>query len=233
MPELTILISPDHTLLVKTGDTLSQGDILAKIESSKSAKLDIAGLLKINPDSLLNHLIVNSGENIKEGQLIAQKKGFFSSTTIKSPISGSIKLSKDKGFVIIKPIDSDETLLSPCSGEVDKISSSSVIIKSDTTVISGISGSGNIGGELIKLKEDTDFFHIDDRLKYKIVLAHNLTLAIVAKMKALGVLGVIVNTDLKSATMPFVVLNSISQMEGFVGQKVQLFNKGKNSYILI
>lgn len=233
MPELTILISPDHTLLVKTGDMFSQGDILAKTESSKGAKLNVAGLLKISPDSLPNHLVVNSSEKIKKDQLIAQKKGFFSSTTIKSPISGYIKLSKDKGFVIIKPTQKDETLLSPCSGEVVKISSSSVIIKSDTKVISGVSGSGNITGELVKLKEDTDFFHIDDRLKAKIVLAHNLSSAIIAKMKALGVLGVIVDTQIGGVSMPFIEISSISQMEEFAGQKVQLFNKGKNNYILI
>ena len=233
MPQLTILISPEQNLKVASGDKLEAGDIIAEAEGIKSAKLNISELLHVKPDRLANHLLVKEGEAVEIGQLIAQKKGVFSSTTIKSPISGTISFSNELGSILIQPQDASSITICPCKAIVDEVSSSSVIINSDKLVIAGSSGVGNTQGELRELGPDVDFFDVDDRFRGKIVITATLKPAVLAKMKALGVQGVIVERDINSSVLPFVVVNKISDLTDYTGQQAKLYNEGNNNYILI
>jgi len=224
---------PEHILKVKLGDKLEAGDIIAEAQISKSAKLNISELLHIKPDKLANHLLVKEGNAVRAGQLIAQKKGVFSSTTIKSPVSGAISLSSELGSILIQPQDKLSSTICPCTAIVEEADSSSVIINSDKLVIAGSLGAGSALGELRELGPDVDFYDVDDKFRGKIVVTTNLKSAVLAKMKALGVQGVIVDTSINSSALPFVVVNKISDLTDYIGQQAKLYNEGNNNYILI
>jgi len=233
MPRLIICPPSEHKLLVKPGDKLKSGDIIAQADDAKSAQLDVSKLLDINPAKLASHLLVSVNDDIEKDQLIAQKKGMFSSTTIKSPISGTIKLTDQPGSVLIKPKDATSTTVCPGNGSVEEVSPQGVILNLDNSVVVGDGGKGNTKGELIELKDNSGFYDIDDSLRGKVVASSSLTPAVLAKMKALKVAGIITDNPIESSALPYVVCSKLSEIREYTGKNVSLFNEGDNNYIVI
>ena len=96
---ITLPISPSAKILVGVGERISSKTILAKFSQAHEAEtIHLAKLLSVGNSKISQYLKKKIGEKITAGEVIAQKKGFFSSTVVKSPISGKlVDLDLSKG----------------------------------------------------------------------------------------------------------------------------------------
>src|SRR3989338_8486968 len=85
-------ISSSSKILVNIGDNIGPDTTLAETEIAASEKtIQLAYLLHVNASHIAKYLKKNLGDSIKSGEILAEKKGLFSSSKINSPHDGKIK----------------------------------------------------------------------------------------------------------------------------------------------
>lgn len=180
---------------------VSADDIVASANIPGNVKMiNIANKLNIEPSYLKQCMIVEIGDDVIEGQLIAQSKGLFGlfKSEVKSPTSGEItQISEITGQIVIseppEPIEVDAYI----PGKVNDIyKEEGVQIKSSGTYIQGIIGiGGEKKGKLKVLSSPSDSIKAEDiSPDYKnciIVVGSFLEYDIYKKAKEVGVAGII------------------------------------------
>ena len=163
--------------------------------------INIVNKLNIDPNQVLDCMIVDVNENVKKDQIIAQNKGLFGmfKTEVKSPIDGKIiNISKVTGQVVIseKPLPIEVDAYIP--GKINKVyEQEGVIVSSEGTFIQGIIGIGGEKKGVIKLLvdkpgQDLDLSLIDSSLKDSIIVCGSyINYEIYKKAKDFGVKGII------------------------------------------
>ena len=163
--------------------------------------INIVNKLNIDPNQVLDCMIVDVNENVKKDQIIAQNKGLFGmfKTEVKSPIDGKIiNISKVTGQVVIseKPLPIEVDAYIP--GKINKVyEQEGVIVSSEGTFIQGIIGIGGEKKGIIKLlvdkpDQDLDLSLIDSSLKDSIIVCGSyINYEIYKKAKDFGVKGII------------------------------------------
>jgi hypothetical protein len=163
--------------------------------------INIVNKLNIDPNQVLDCMIVDVNENVKKDQIIAQNKGLFGmfKTEVKSPIDGKIiNISKVTGQVVIseKPLPIEVDAYIP--GKINKVyEQEGVIVSSEGTFIQGIIGIGGEKKGIIKLLvdkpgQDLDLSLIDSSLKDSIIVCGSyINYEIYKKAKDFGVKGII------------------------------------------
>jgi len=163
--------------------------------------INMVNKLNIDPNQVLDCMIVDINENVKKDQIIAQNKGLFGmfKTEVKSPIDGKIiNISKVTGQVVIseKPLPIEVDAYIP--GKINKVyEEEGVIISSEGTFIQGIIGIGGEKKGIIKLLvdkpgQDLDLSLIDSSLKDSIIVCGSyINYEIYKKAKNFGVKGII------------------------------------------
>ena len=163
--------------------------------------INIVNKLNIDPNQVLDCMIVDVNENVKKDQIIAQNKGLFGmfKTEVKSPIDGKIiNISKVTGQVVIseKPLPIEVDAYIP--GKINKVyEEEGVIVSSEGTFIQGIIGIGGEKKGIIKLLvdkpgQDLDLSLIDSSLKDSIIVCGSyINYEIYKKAKDFGVKGII------------------------------------------
>jgi hypothetical protein len=138
-------------VLVKEGDVLKAEDIVARTELPGNVQpINVAGLLSAPPEDVPLLMIKKVGESVKEGEVIAQSKGFFGlfKSTVKAPVDGVIEsISKITGQVILREPPIPVEVNAYVDGTVVKIiPKEGVVIETVASFVQGIFG---IGGERI------------------------------------------------------------------------------------
>ena len=163
--------------------------------------INMVNKLNIDPNQVLDCMIVDVNENVKKDQIIAQNKGLFGmfKTEVKSPIDGKIiNISKVTGQVVIseKPLPIEVDAYIP--GKINKVyEKEGVIVSSEGTFIQGIIGIGGEKKGIIKLLvdkpgQDLDLSLIDSSLKDSIIVCGSyINYEIYKKAKDFGVKGII------------------------------------------
>ena len=163
--------------------------------------INMVNKLNIDPNQVLDCMIVDINENVKKDQIIAQNKGLFGmfKTEVKSPIDGKIiNISKVTGQVVIseKPLPIEVDAYIP--GKINKVyEEEGVIVSSEGTFIQGIIGIGGEKKGIIKLLvdkpgQDLDLSLIDSNLKDSIIVCGSyIDYEIYKKAKDCGVKGII------------------------------------------
>lgn len=191
MSLLTVQLPSKGRVLVTSGQPVSVGDLLAKGESFRSTSLNIARLLKVKPQKVKKLLLKKIGDEVKEGEIIAQKSSLFSKSKLKSPQSGILEsLDEGTGLITIKSSFEDFSIKAPVSGKVAKVKDGEeVVIEFEGVDIEAQKGVGSKKeGKIVVFKSpQASLFDLSLDLAGKIVAAKTWSSGSLSKAKVLGI----------------------------------------------
>jgi len=146
----------------QVGDSLSPNDIVAKTDLPGNVQmLKVANLLNVGPADIPEMMLVNEGDSITKGQMIAETAGLFGffKSDVKAPVNGTIESISDvTGQVVIReapiPVEVDAYM----TGTVKEIiPEEGVTVESDAAFIQGIFGiGGESRGDMVVLATDRE-----------------------------------------------------------------------------
>ena len=186
----------------KVGEMVKSQDIVASTEIPGNVQMvNVSKKLNIEPDNVLDCMLVELDESIIKDQVIAENKGVFGlfKQQLKSPINGTLaNVSEITGQAIIAeppiPVEVDAYI----SGKIiDVIDAEGVIIETEGVMIQGILGIGgeNRGELKVLTKSPKDELTLDMILpdhKGKIIVGGSfMDHEVFEKAKQVGVSGII------------------------------------------
>jgi len=184
-------------LLVKENQSVDFQTPFFELKTKKNINIPVAKKLSIKPDKIFRYLKKLVGENIEKGEVIAERKTFFSSQKIVSSNSGVIKeINHDLGEITLEINEKDEQIRS-CyfKGKIKKIEKNKIEIDIEKKIeVEGKNIEKDLGGEVFYLKETEQI--TADKINKKIVVSETLKSFNQIKIEALGALGFITLTKL-------------------------------------
>ncbi len=179
---------PDNTeCLVKEGDKIDFQTALFEKKYAKEETLNIAQILNINPQNIFRHLKKLVGEKVEKDEVIAIKKGLFTTKKLKSPYEGVIKeINHYQGILLIEVTsENKKQIFSPFKGTVEKVKANQLAIKLNKAVEFEIKKTQtDFGGKVFYLQENQDF--TSDEVENKIIIAEKIAQLTQVKLEALG-----------------------------------------------
>jgi len=195
MTSLPISLPDGFIPSVKTGDKIIVGQVIALKTSRGEERINILKELSISKSQIKKVLRKIPGEEVKEGDIIAQKKSFLGqSITLRSRVSGTvIRYERDSGNLIIKTGASStpENLISPVDGIVGLCDNIQIVIDTDKNVLIGEKSVGEKGQGTILVLESDDPYHLNAHAIEKIVVGEIFTREMLLKGIGIGVTGLI------------------------------------------
>ena len=157
--------------------------------------INVTNQLNIDPDQISSCMLVNVGDDIKKGQVIAKSKGLFGlfQSESKSPSDGKVgNISDVTGQVIISeppfPIEIDAYISGKVSNVFDK---EGVEITAKGTFIQGIIGVGGEKKGKLKFINTKDLDFDEDFKDSIIVLESYLSYSLYTKAHKVGIKGIV------------------------------------------
>jgi len=134
-------------VLVEAGATVKAEDVVAKAELPGNVQLlNVANLLSIPPNEIVEHMLKPVGESVWEDEVIATTKGLFGlfKSQARSPIDGTIEtVSNVTGQVILREPPVPVEVKAYTDGKVtETVPNEGVIVETYGTYIQGIFGVG-------------------------------------------------------------------------------------------
>lgn len=176
MTSLPIKLPTGSTLLIKKGDSVTKGQVLATVSSQDSTEsssssashvqevvLSLSDHFGEQPGKVGKYLLKSPGERISIGEVIAVKKGGFTLKTVRlvSQIKGTVmRFERGAGTLIIR-LDQGKTnsnevekseakkIVSPLDGTVASCNNKTIILESESDALVGTKGCGQeVEGEI-------------------------------------------------------------------------------------
>jgi hypothetical protein len=127
---LEIPIDPEKKLAIKVGDQVGFSTPLYKNKEKGEERIEVAEILSIHPKAIFHHLKKAVGDTVAAGDLLAEKKSFFSDKRVTSHIEGVItEVDHIEGIVLIETQKETESENCWFMGHVEEVSKKSVKIK--------------------------------------------------------------------------------------------------------
>ncbi len=193
--------------LVKEGNKINFDTPLFEKKINQNISLNISRELEINPKNIFRNLKKLVGEKVKKGDIIASKKGLFTSKKVRCPDDGIIKeIDHHQGILIIETADKKKSqVLSPFKGEVEKVNKDSLVVNlSKAQEFSLKKASQDFGGEVFYFTPSSEL-STNDVLK-KIIFCEHISSYLQVKSEALGALGYVTSQELPENTKSFTSL---------------------------
>lgn len=212
MSIITLPITSSAKILVKEGDHITDKTTLAKFDEVHNLEtIHLAKLLGVNSAKIAGYLQRKVGGKIHAGDIIAEKKGFFSSTIVKSPIDGELlEMDLSKGTISLTKysIDAKKDLVSPVSGKIMAIGKFAIEIEVKNQSVKGIKGDGkDVMGELKYLKGDVvGVLESHDNLEESVVLCKYAQEATLVKFSVIGVKGMVMQKIKGDTILPWILV---------------------------
>ena len=186
----------------KVGDNVESSDVIASTEIPGNVHMvNASKQLYIEPENVLETMLICLDEKVEKNQIIAENKGIFGlfKTQLKSPIDGFLaNISDVTGQIIISEPPKPIEINAYTSGIIKEvIPEEGVVIETNATLIQGILGVGGENrGEIIILTKDPseilDKTMIKEKHKDKIIVGGSyLDLDTFKKAKSIGVRGIV------------------------------------------
>lgn len=262
MTDLPILISPGFSCVVKQGDEVTIGQVLAKKDNTPDEAINLAEKLKVPAHTLPKMLTKKPGDEVKKGDALAVKRGFLglSNMQILSKIDGTVvRFEREEGILVIRlknPKDYDvkrpqsETgteILSPIEGKVSLCNNEKIVIKTEKNIIPAKNGTGETAtGELYELhnsnEDQKSQYQLNSKAIGKIIACVTLTREQLMKALGIGVMGIILqeiakdDLDLFSSRdkkTPLLVLGKEEFGTLLKKSKKQIFVNGREKVVLL
>jgi len=185
---IDVSVDPEKKLVIGVGEKVDFNTPLYKNKEKSEERIEVAALLSIHPKKIFHHLKKNVGDSITMGDLLAEKKSFFSDKKVASHIEGIItEIDHIEGVVLIET--QKETRPEYCwfAGHVVDVSKKQVQIKiGKHSAIEAKYVEKDFGGMIWLLAEQAH-----DSPSYPVGIAERTTEYEVAKLEALGGRGLI------------------------------------------
>lgn len=220
MTSLPILLPPGYSPVVKKGDKVAAGQLLAKSTADHQALsedqqagsevvIDLTIALGSNASSVRKFLKKAPGDSVGKGEIIAEKSASMGlkKQVVLSEIAGTlIRFERDSGKLYIRTEDASHAvptihekseILSPLAGVISLCNNDQIVIETESKAIVGTVGSGGTAtGEIIVLSPEGDKVIISSSqitkdLIDKIVLLPDIAIEALVKADAIGVAGIL------------------------------------------
>lgn len=233
---ISIPIPENAKCLLKSGTLVDIGTPYLEYKTTSSTSIPIAKKLNISPLNIFKYIKKFVGETLKKGDVIAYKKGFFTSTKIISDYDGIIKeIDHNEGFFIIDIDDGTKKQeLAYFKGEVEELTKKEANIKIKSGKEFPIKkSSGSFGGKTIyfdRLKNDEVNADCDN----SICVIELATPYIQSKTEALGIHGFVTLNKLPEETdLPNALLKQIEDVKKIMELKLPycIINEKKGTII--
>ncbi len=198
-------------ILVDTGDKLDPSvPVFEKRNGENLQSIPVAKIFNINPVSLPKFLKKGIGEELGEGDVIAEKKGLFSSYQVKSPGGAILKeIDLKTGDVVLtrNKVSGGGKVFLPVAGKVKAITKTYLEIEVDGEIYQSKRGKGaDVTAKLHHISgENIGILSIDSDSSGKIVMCVSLLPESSTKLEAIGALGLIAQhvSDDEELKLPF------------------------------
>lgn len=238
---ITITLPADAEILIKPGESVNFGDKLYQIARKNNLRVDIAKKLKIAPDKIFNFVIKVIGEEVKKGELLAQKKGFLTTKKVFSPVAATIReINHRTGEIILTTTDQSakKSVLGYAFFRGKVLTIDNDLLKVDIEggtpyPLRSVNNDG--GGELFYFLDEAIYFTADEnRIKDKIIVFNEAKPHIVVKCDALGCAGFLFASGEMESDQPSAILEKKEDFDKLVAQKLSyaLFSKHDRSVIV-
>lgn len=238
MTSLPIAIPDGYKILVKKGDVIKAGDVLAVnehgdmassslVHNSSDTLINIAYALHISPTSSHKTLLKAPGDMVKVGDVLAVKSKSFGlkKEQVVSHVTGTIvRFERDTGVLAIKGDGSDEVVVdapetshkeisSPLDGTIAVCNNDEIVLESESKDIVGSMGSGGAAqGKITLLIPKTGDVvtgsQITSALKGSILFLPSIDKEAVVKASVVGVAGIL-GTDLSEDLFSYLLTRKI------------------------
>lgn len=185
---LDIPIDPEKKLAVKVGDQVDFSTPLYKSKEKAEERIEVAELLAIHPKKIFHHLKKNVGDSIVAGDLLAEKKSFFSDKKVTSHIEGIItEIDHIEGIVLIETQKEIQSEFCWFAGHVVDVSKKQIQVKIGKHVeFPAKYVEKDFGGSVWLVSESSSV-----SFEHTVGIAEKVTEYEVAKLEALGGRGLI------------------------------------------
>lgn len=224
MTSLPISLGDGYSPLVKTGDPVTPGTILAKRESNQEILIDIPLVFRIAKKHTGRTLRKNPGDSIKKGEILAVRKRLFGmkEDVIISSVDGTVlRYERGSGKVVLLASQSssaensqngedDDTVVSPIDGVVEVCDNDKILLSTDKDVLVGSRGiGGSITGEIFVVPDTitenspVKLHQLGSEIIGKIILGGFFERDVLIKAIGMGAAG-IVGSDVSEEDLQYV-----------------------------
>jgi len=190
-------------VLVKVGEKVKPDTVVARtLLPGNVEPINVANILGIPPEDIMDCMLRKQGEKVKEGEVIAKSKSFFGlfSSECKTKTDGSVEsISSVTGQVLIRGNPIPVEMKAYLEGEVVEVyENEGVAVSTWGSFIQGIFGiGGETHGEIkVVTKDNTEVLTdklIDKNCRDKVVVGGSLVTAdAIKKAISLGAKGIVV-----------------------------------------
>ena len=181
MTSLPVTIPKGFSLVVKKGDSVKAGDLLAgrdaldessvspespPLEQGEEQSINLARAFSVNPTSTRKYLKKAPGDSVSVGEVVAArgKSLGLKQEEVVASVSGTvIRFERDTGRLIVRTntpvsfaqpvkIATPSTIVSPLAGTISVCNNDAIVIESESKTLVGSAGSGGAAkGELLVL----------------------------------------------------------------------------------
>lgn len=190
---------------------------LVKKTILSEVKIPLSQELNIPPNKIFLHLTRFVGEEIKKGEVIAEKKSFFEKKQYVSEYDGTIKeIDHEKGLVVVSTSqESQETIFCYFRGKIDEVKNQEVTLEvKEAKSFLLKQATADFGGEVVSLN-DTSLTTVDqEKITKKVVLIEAVTSYNQVKLEVMGTKGFVTrDSDKQSSSMPIATVKDSSDWE--------------------
>jgi hypothetical protein len=194
---LEIPVDPEKKLAIKIGDKVDFDTPLYANKEKSEERIEVAELLAIHPKKIFHHLKKNVGDSVSTGDVLAEKKSFFSDKKVTSHIGGVItEVDHIEGIILIETQKETNSEYCWFAGHVVDVSKKLVQVKiGKHTTLEAKYVEKDFGGMVWLLSEQ-----LQTSPQYPIGITERATEYEVAKLDALGGRGLITVYKYEGAT---------------------------------
>lgn len=197
-------------LMVKKGDKVAKGDVLAIEEKEQTECFDMAGVMSTMAKSEMDEWVKKwKGKKVAQDDVMVKKKGFLGKKVF-FPTEGKC-LGMDEFFKMCFEVGGKvkREIISPVTARVEKIGKEKMVLSFEAMEFRGEAMvEGRVWGEcmLTSVDKETD---LDSGFDNKIILSTDTDESLLTKMEVVGVVGLITKQKKKEdfLTMEMPVLS--------------------------
>lgn len=233
---ISIPIPDNAKCLLKNGQTIDINQPFVEYSTITSISIPLSQKLQISSGDIFKYIVKFVGENIKKGEALAIKKGFFSSTKILSEYDGIIKeIDHNNGLCVIDVEKGEKkNILSYFKGEVTEINKKELHLKVKNPHEYLLKEStGNFGGKTIYLKNYSEKA-ITTQNCNTVCIAETITPYFQSKTEALGIDGYVsLNKLSENTSLPNALFKQIADIKKAIEQNFPYCIIDKKKSIII
>lgn len=237
---INLPIPSSAKVTVAAGDSITNKTTIAKIGESRVIEtIHLAKLLGVSNNQISKYIRKTIGEKIAAGDILAEKKGLFSSSVVRSPLNGKIaEMDLSQGILSLVKYSKEERedLVSPVAGKVIGVGKSAIEIETENHLFKGVKGEGkSVIGDMRYIDvPEVGILDFHDNIENSIVMCGSAGEATLIKFSVLGVLGVILQKTGANMVLPWMQVDDhvFGKLSHFAGKKIWLNPENKQIVVL-